>query len=223
MKNFLILLILHLFSLNAFSQEFVATLNQEFDSANLTINDSILATVYQNEKFIIFKPSYEATYWHAWTKDGIFGSINKNSIKILPKEKVFKMTTDTSSLLNTACGVWCTDNFKTLGIDYCNLVKRAAKGNNQAFLEILTHYSNLNGGSAVANKEITWQIFNLWDDKIFNQFLLEQTKNNQVIIAEYLVYYPVSYPITDFEYYYSTYYPLTWQTITGLIDINMKE
>jgi hypothetical protein len=222
MKNLLIVLILHLLPLYTFSQEYVATLNQNLDSANLTSNDSIIATVYKGEKFIVFKPDYDATFWNTWTKDGICGSINKNSIKILPEEKVFKMNTDTTSLFKLSCSNWCNDNFKYYEINYCDLVKKAAKGDETAFLKILTIYDILETATAETNPEITWQIFNLWKDENFNLFLLTQKKEDQIKIAEYLVYYPVSYPITDFEYYYSTFYPKTWNTIIGLIEIKKK-
>lgn len=196
---------------------------EELDSANLTINDSIVGTVYENEKFITFKHDYESTHWPVWTENGNFGSINKELIIILQNEKVFKMNTDTASLFKIGCSDWCIDNFKYYDVNYCELIKKAAKGDENAFLKILTIYDVLDASAAETNPEITWQIFNLWKDETFNNFLLNQTSENQIAIAKYLVYYPVSYPITDFEYYYSTYYPQTWQTIFGLIEIKKKE
>jgi hypothetical protein len=217
MRHLYLIFLIACFSRNANSQAFVAKLKNGIDCENITINDSIIGNVYKNERFITFKHDFDETYWPIWTKSGNFGSLNKKYFDLLPNEKVFKMATDTSSLFRLACSVHTMDNFNSIGINYCALVKEAVNGNEKSFLLLFTLNDNLDGAAAETHPYIMWQIFNMWSDHKFNLLLLKQSKSNLISMVNFLKSPVFTFPITDVKYYYTTFYPETWNTIKDFI------
>ncbi|MFB6320824.1 hypothetical protein [Saccharicrinis sp. FJH54] len=220
MRTILIITYLSILTTIVFSQESVAVLAKGLDSINLILNDSIVGRVMKNEKFITFKPEYESDLWQIWTRKGENGFTDRGNIILLQNEKIFKLNTDTVTLFQIACSNYNLDNFNYYGIDnYCNLVKQAANINEQAFLRILELNNIVDGGAAEINNQIAWNIFNIWSDSEFNDFLTKQDYETQLMISRFLVYTQGAYPITNTKFYYSEYYPKTWNTINSLIEI----
>ena len=219
MKQLYMILLITCFSLNANSQTFVAKLKSGIDSADITVNDSILGKVHKNELFITFKNDFDETYWPIWTKTGNFGSLDKEYFDLLPGENVFKMDTDTGRLFGIACSIHNIDNFKSIAKNYCVLVKEAVSGDESSMLSLFLIYNTMDGAAAETHPEVMWQTFNTWSDHKFNLFLLKQSKSNLNSIANFLVNTSFTFPITDARYYYTSYYPETWNTIKDFIQI----
>jgi hypothetical protein len=219
MRLIFAILLLSIMSLDAYSQVFVGKLIEGLDSADLIMNDSVIGRIYKDERFITYKSDYDETYWSVWTKQDVFGALDKKYFTLLPNEKLFRIKTDTNRLFRTACGVHDMDNFRQFNIDYCTLVKKAVRGDETSLLKVLTMYKILYAAPVETHPYVTGRIINAISDSRLNKFLIKQSKSNQILIAEYLVDPEVIYPFADAKYYYSTFYPETWKTLKNLIEL----
>jgi hypothetical protein len=178
MKQVTIIFLFFYFSINAFSQTYIAKIKDSIASADLIMNDSIIGKIYRNERFIV-TISEADTFWEVYTKSTKFGSMNSEFIELLPNEKIFKICTDTSDLFRSACGHHEMDNFSSFGINYCKVVREATNGNEKSLLRLFLLYDTLYAAPAETHPYTMWLIFNNWSDHPFSLFL----KNNQKFIS----------------------------------------
>ncbi len=210
MRYFLVTSILLLICISILGQASMALVIK--DSSILKLNFREILKLKKGQRLLIYKPNYAAKYWDAWSKDGVFGSIDSSEIKILWKEPVWKMKTDTMSLLRQCCDSFMIQDFNVRNFDICNTCRKVLKKDFIALRDFFDLVPVLDGDLAEEHADFTFRFINyLSDNDLFN-FLTKLDTEKKKIFIEYLNEEYVCFPIIGIkEKYFSKYYPKSWQ------------
>lgn len=208
-----LIVILNLCLCNIYSQEYIAKLNQNYDSCLYTINSKPLGYIYKNDTFLTYKTEENITLWPVWTKDGNYGYIPKEVILLLSNTTNFKLITKVENLKESACSETTRIDFEYFGLNYCELIQSIIEKNYDSLNYFFCIAYQLEGALASIHSAHTWQILNYYTDEEFYSYLLSQNIDDQIRISRYITTPSTTSPITKIEEYFTQFYPLTWTIV----------
>ena len=173
---------------------------------NVRLNDRIVATVKDGKRFLTVA-TRDTDWWDVYLASGIYGSMHKSRIRLLPHEPIMKLQYRLQDVLASARAE-PSAAARRHGMDYVDLVRRAASGESDA-LGTLFGINYMDGAAAELHGGILWAVAHLAGDAKFAAFLRGQSAAVRKRVREELTSTNHSYPISKPAEYLQRHFPGT--------------